>query len=152
MEALIIIIILLVLGYSAGSITEKNHYKSIQEREKNTLHIPVVSMKKEEHILDPNRKVAHAHLVSGCVVVSIDYFKLVMASLRNLVGGNVRAYETLVDRGRREAVLRMKESAEDPDIIANVRVETSAIGQSADRGSVGSIEVFAYGTAVRYYR
>lgn len=152
MEALIIFILLLVVGYAAGSIAEKNHYKSIQEREKKTLHIPVVTMKKVEHLLDPNRKIAYAHLVSGCVVVSIDYFKLVMASLRNLVGGNVRSYETLVDRGRREAILRMKESAENPDIIANVRVETSAIGQSAGRGSVGSIEVFAYGTAIRYYR
>jgi len=66
------------------------------------------------------------------------------------VGGNVRSYETLVDRGRREAILRMKEATPSPDIIINLRIETSTIGKSANRGSIGSIEVLAYGTAIRY--
>ena len=150
MEVLIIFIILLILGYVAGSISEKNHYKSIEEREKKTLQLPVVNMKKVEDVLGPGKKIASAELVSGSVVVSIDYFKRVLASLRNLVGGNVRSYETLVDRGRREAILRMKEAASSPDIIMNLRIETSTVGRSANQGTIGSIEVLAYGTAVRY--
>jgi uncharacterized protein YbjQ (UPF0145 family) len=150
MEVLIIFILLLILGYVAGSISEKNHYKSIEEREKATLQLPVVNMKKVEDVLEPRKQIASAELVSGSVVVSIDYFKLVLASLRNIVGGNVRSYETLVDRGRREAILRMKEAAGSPDIIMNLRIETATIGRSPNRGSVGSIEVLAYGTAIRY--
>ena len=150
MEVLIIFILLLILGYVAGNISEKNHYKSIEEREKKTLQLPVVNMKKVEDVLELGKKIASAELVSGSVVVSIDYFKLVLASLRNLVGGNVRSYETLVDRGRREALLRMKEAASSPDIIMNLRIETSTVGSSANRGSIGSIEVLAYGTAIRY--
>ncbi len=150
MEALIIFIILLILGYAAGSINERNHYRSIKKREKETLHLPVVNMKKVEDFLEPHKQIASAELVSGSVVVSIDYFKLILASLRNIVGGNVRSYETLVDRGRREAILRMKEAADSPDIIMNLRIETSTIGKSPSRGSIGSVEVLAYGTAIRY--
>ena len=46
---------------------------------------------------------------------------------------------------------RMKSAAVNADIIINARIETSAIGQSADKkDSLGSIEVLAYGTAVTY--
>lgn len=150
MEALVVFFLLLILGYAVGSITEKNHYKSIEEREKKTLPLPVVNMKKVEDILKPGKKIASAELVTGSVVVSIDYFKRILASLKNLVGGNVRSYETLIDRGRREAILRMKEAADSPDIIMNLRIETSTIGRSANRNSIGSIEVLAYGTAIKY--
>lgn len=150
MEVLVVFFLLLILGYAVGSITEKNHYKSIEEREKKTLPLPVVNMKKVEDILKPGKKIASAELVTGSVVVSIDYFKRILASLKNLVGGNVRSYETLIDRGRREAILRMKEAADSPDIIMNLRIETSTIGRSANRNSIGSIEVLAYGTALKY--
>ncbi len=150
MEALVVFFLLLILGYAVGSINEKNHYKSIEEREKKTLPLPVVNMKKVEDILKPGKKIASAELVTGSVVISIDYFKRILASLKNLVGGNVRSYETLIDRGRREAILRMKEAADSPDIIMNLRIETSTIGRSANRNSIGSIEVLAYGTAIKY--
>ena len=61
------------------------------------------------------------------------------------------SYESLVDRARREATLRMKEAAGDAHIILNTRIETSAIGHSANqRSTVGSIEAIAYGTAITY--
>jgi uncharacterized protein YbjQ (UPF0145 family) len=89
--------------------------------------------------------------VQGSAVISIDYFKRMLAALRNIVGGEVKSYETLVDRARREATLRMKEMAWDADIILNLRIETSAIGNSANRRkAVGSIEAIAYGTAITY--
>ena len=72
-------------------------------------------------------------MVSGSAVISLDYFKRVVASLRMLMGGRVRTYESLIDRARREAVLRMKQSCKiDTGIILNVRVETSSIGKSAN--------------------
>ena len=50
-------------------------------------------------------------LVNGSTVVSNDYFKRLLAILRNIFGGRVKAYESLLDRARREAVLRMKDEA-----------------------------------------
>jgi len=86
------------------------------------------------------------------VVVSSDYFRSLLAGLRNLIGGSVRSFETLLDRGRREAVLRMKEQFPEADVIVNVRIETSTIGQqtASRRQQLGTVELIAYGTAIRY--
>lgn len=138
---------LVALGYFAGSINEKRHYRSIEERENLYLSLPAISLKQG---FDESR-VGHVWLVSANVVVSLDYFKRFLAALRNIIGGRVTAYETLVDRARREALLRLKERAEGADIIVNLRIETSCIGRSADqRRSIGSIEALAYGTALSY--
>lgn len=85
-------------------------------------------------------------LVNGNVVISIDFFKKIVASLINLFGGNITAYETLLDRARREAILRIKEDASDASEIINIRIETSSISKNTK--TVGAIEVLAYGTAI----
>ena len=69
-------------------------------------------------------------MVCGSAVISIDYFKRILAGLRNIFGGTVKSYETLIDRARREALLRMKEKADDATMIINVRIETSTIGKT----------------------
>ena len=146
MENLILFIVLVGIGYSIGTIAEKRHYKSIEEREEKFLHLPAVTMR---NILEPDATVEKATLVTCNSVISIDYFKRILAGLRNIFGGQVSAYETLVDRARREAVLRMKADVSQADMIMNVRIETSAIGSNANRRkSIGSIEALAYGTAV----
>ncbi len=143
---LILLIVLIALGYFAGSMAESKHYKSIKERERRFLKLPAVTIK---NALDKNATIERAHLVSGSVVISLDYFKRILAGLRNIFGGEISSYETLIDRARREAILRMKERSKGASIILNVRIETSSIGQSANqRKTVGSIEAIAYGTAV----
>jgi len=138
-------LLLFFVGYFIGSWSEKKHYSSIETRESENLSLPAVSMSKSVQ----HDAISESKLVMGNVVISIDYFKRVLASLRNIVGGRVSTYETLVDRARREAMLRMKENAKGAKIIVNVRIETSAIGASANRkNSVGSVEAIAYGTAV----
>lgn len=143
---LIIFISLLAIGYFSGQFAEKKHYKSILSREKETLRVPAVTLK----TLPPSLKNCNTELVSGNVVISIDYFKRFLAGLRNIVGGRVKSYETLLDRARREAILRMKEQAIEKGaiLISNVRIETSSISKNNRRQSVGSIEVVAYGTAI----
>jgi len=146
MEELVILLVLIAIGYIAGTLAESNHYQSIKQRERRFLRLPAVTIK---NAIDENAVVEKAQLVSGSVVISLDYFKRVLAGLRNLFGGEISSYETLLDRARREAILRMKEEARRADIILNVRIETSSIGQSANQSkTIGSIEALAYGTAV----
>ena len=134
----------LVLGFVFGRAAERKHYRSIHEREKNWLHLPSTASRTP---VDSTRAVERSELVNGAVVVSIDYFKRAAAALRSLVGGAVRSHETLLDRARREAVLRLKESCPGAHEIVNLRLETSSIsGQQP--GSIGSVEVLAYGTAI----
>ncbi len=143
---LIVFLTLIALGYFVGSYLEKRHYRSIREREIKYASLPTIMLKKPLH---PER-VKESRLVNGSVVISIDYFKRLMAALRNIFGGNITSYESLIDRARREAVLRMKENAEGADEIINLRLETSSISKNDQKGSIGSVEVFAYGTALTY--
>ena len=148
MDQLIILIMLISLGYVAGTIAEKRHYRSIISREKQHLKLPAVTAR---NMIEENAEIENAKLVYGSVVISIDYFKRILAGLRNFFGGQVKSYESLVDRARREATLRMKEKALNADIILNIRIETSTIGRNANRRkTIGSIEAIAYGTAVTY--
>jgi len=89
-------------------------------------------------------------LVSGSVVIANDYFKSFVAGLRNLFGGKVRTYETLLDRARREAVLRMKDEAKSlgAESVFNVKYETSNIAGQYSK-TLPIIEVHAYGTALK---
>ena len=145
MYDLIIFLILIAVGYIAGTLAEKRHYRSIRKRENAFLNLPAVTMKGVDY---PAEKVRSAQMVYGSAVISIDYFKRMLAGLRNIFGGTVKSYETLIDRARREALLRMKEMAGSATVIVNVRIETSTIGKRANKKSVGCLEAIAYGTAL----
>ena len=105
---LIIFLVLLALGYGFGRYAEKRHYRSIIQREKALNRIPAIAMRTPTDVVTAQQ----TQLVMGSVVLSVDYFKRFLSSLRNLVGGRVKSYESLLDRARREAVLRMKEQAD----------------------------------------
>jgi uncharacterized protein YbjQ (UPF0145 family) len=140
----IIFLTLLALGYGFGRAAELSHFKSIRKREMTLRHIPAIATK----IPDPTLRPRQTQLVTGNVVISVDYFKRFIASLRNLIGGRVTSYETLLDRARREAILRMKEEAQSigAKLVFNIKLETASISQG-QRGAIGSVEVLAYGTA-----
>ena len=144
METIIIITILLVLGYLVGSAREKAHYQSILRRESELKDILVFESKVSADYVGEG-----GQMVKGNVVISADYFKMFVAGLRKLVGGRLRTFESLLDRGRREAVLRMKEEAKalGANKVFNVRFETSSVSKGAE-GALGSVEVLVYGSAV----
>jgi uncharacterized protein YbjQ (UPF0145 family) len=140
---LVLFLILMVVGYVAGRIAEAAHYASIRRREALFARVLVFSNRFPPSVSRP----CQATLVAGSVVVSQDYFKAVAASLYSIFGGRVRSYESLLDRARRESVLRMKHAAmrRGASMIINVKFQTVAI---PGRG-VGSVEILAYGTALR---
>lgn len=147
MVELITFISLIALGYFVGTVTEVRHYRSIARREKEFLNLPAVTLRNVYEDLD----IEKVQFVSGSVVISVDYFKRFLAGLRNLFGGEMKSFETLIDRARREAILRMKEMAKEADVILNLRIETCSIGKNAyNRRTIGSIEAIAYGTAVTF--
>ena len=143
MYDLIVFATLLLLGYIFGSIAESRHYKSIRKREEVFATLPTIALKTP---LSPNN-INSSKLVAGNVVISIDYFKKFLAGLRNIFGGNISSYETLIDRARREAILRMKAEAKEASEIINVKIETASISKNT-RGGIGAVEVVAYGTAI----
>ena len=137
--------ILLLLGFVFGGIAERRHYKSIIERERQSkiLVFP-------ERLPPPQFPSPDTALVVGSVVISADYFKRFIAVLRMLVGGRLNTYETLLDRARREAILRMREQAEalGAQTVFNVKLQTAAIAGRSSRAGTACLEVIAYGTAM----
>ncbi len=147
MDSVTIFLILLTLGFVFGKFAESRHYRSIQARDELLVRLPTTSCKKP---MGNSAPISHAQLVHGHVVISVDYFKQILAGLRNLFGGTIQAYETLLDRARREAVLRLKESCPTANEILNLRIETSSISKGGSGDRIGSVEVLAYGTAIYY--
>jgi len=142
---LIIFVTLLAVGYGFGQYAEKQHYASIRKRELYLRSIPVIASRIPPHG-NPNYD---SQLVSGSVVISVDYFKRFIAGLRNLVGGRVTSYEALLDRARREAILRVKREAKNlgAEMVFNIKLETASIHKGKGN-TIGSVEVLAYGTAL----
>ena len=150
MDQLIILgfpLFLLLLSYFIGRHLESNHYKSIREREAATKDMVAVNFPRFPFDVE----IEIAGMVMGSVVVSHDHFKRFLAQLRIIVGGRIKSYEPLLDRARREAVLRMKEQAlaRGHNTVVNIRLETSRLANSR-RGGKGTagVEMLAYGTAL----
>ena len=145
MADLIVFLVLLGLGYGFGQYFERRHYRSIRKREAELKDLLLIQTK----IIPPAYFNNYdTFLVNGSVVISVDYFKRFVAGLRNLIGGRVTPYETLLDRARREAILRMKEEAQasGADAILNIKYEMCSIYKGT-RNKIGSVEALAYGTA-----
>ena len=83
-------------------------------------------------------------LVSGSSVRAKHVGRDIMASLKNLVGGELVGYTELLAESRQEALSRMIEQAtsQGANAIVNIRFGTSSVAQ-------GAAELFAYGTAVK---
>ena len=89
------------------------------------------------------RVVQHLGVVQGSTVQAKNVFRDIGASLKNLVGGELKSYTDLMNEARQTALDRMKQEAEalGANAILNVRFATSTITQ-------GAAELLAYGTAV----
>jgi uncharacterized protein YbjQ (UPF0145 family) len=86
-------------------------------------------------------------LVQGNTIRAKHVGRDIAASLKNIVGGELKGYTELLTEARREAVERMMAQAQQlrADAIVNVRFSTSSITQ-------GAAELYAYGTAVKLRR
>jgi uncharacterized protein YbjQ (UPF0145 family) len=120
--------------------------RSLANRERAASDIQVVTLRT---IVDP-ASVEQAILVSGDAVIATDYFKTFAAHLRGIIGGEIKSFETLMDRARREAILRMIDEARalGATEIWNVRLQSSNIASSAGKKGSVSVELFAFGTAI----
>ena len=90
------------------------------------------------------RIVEHYGLVAGNTVRAKHVGRDIMASLKNIVGGELKGYTELLTEARAEATERMlaQAAALGANAIVNVRYSTSSVAQ-------GASELYAYGTAVR---
>lgn len=138
--------VMLVIFYFIGRSVERRHLRRLDEQEAALSHIVVHELKS---LPSGWTVTAEPMLVYGSVVLANDYFKMFISSLKKIVGGHLREYERLVERGRREAIIRMKQMAADNgyNVVWNMRIETSMLADGK-RGGATSAELYAYGTAM----
>ena len=89
------------------------------------------------------RVVNHLGLVAGNTIRAKHLGRDIMAALKNIVGGEIKSYTSLLNEARNEAIERMVAQAEQlgANAVINIRLSTSAV-------MAGAAELFAYGTAV----
>lgn len=84
-------------------------------------------------------------LVKGSTIQSVNVGKDIGQAFKGLVGGEMKAYNEMMNNARALATKRMVQEAEalGADAIVNIRYASAAVMQSA-------AEVMAYGTAVKF--
>lgn len=93
----------------------------------------------------PGREVQESlGIARGNTVKARNVGRDITQTIRNITGGELKAYSELLTDARDEAMSRMVADAESmgADAVVNVRLESSEIAN-------GGSEVIAYGTAVR---
>ncbi|MEG0483481.1 MAG: heavy metal-binding domain-containing protein [Acinetobacter sp.] len=135
---IVITLVLFFIGWGFGRFIEQKHLKELAEKEQRLLYIRIDTNKFQT-------SEAQGQLISSNVVISHDYFKYIIAQIQNFLGGNLTTYESVVERARREAIVRLKQEAEKVGAkhIMGLRLSTTELGMQG-----GMVEVFAYGTAI----
>lgn len=95
-------------------------------------------------VVPGRRVIEHLGLVQGSTVRAKHAGKDIVAGIKNVFGGELKAYTELLQESREEATQRLVAQAEalGANAVLNIRFSTSSIAQ-------GAAELFAYGTAVR---
>jgi len=139
--------VMLLGAWITGAIIERRHLNNLLLLESGSRGVLAVTIED----LPPDWHVESCELVMGNVVISQDYYKRFAASIKGIFGGNIRVLEPLLERARREALIRMKgvAHARGYDTIINVRIETATLA-SARRDGKGTagVEILAFGTAI----
>ena len=86
------------------------------------------------------------------VVFGPSHWHLLIGFLNNMIGGSIDIFQKIVSAGRAEAMQRLRESAiaNGWDDVINVRIDTSDMAPQGGQGGIKAVEVFAYGTGVKY--
>ena len=136
---LLIFAVLFSVGFGFGRYNERKHLAQLEQNEKRLAYITVGNLRKVSFEQS-------GHMISSNVVISHDYFKYVLATVQNFFGGRLTSYESVIDRARREAIVRLKFEAEKHGAthVACMRLATTEMGMQG-----GMVEVFAYGTAIQ---
>ena len=91
-------------------------------------------------------------IVWAGVVFGPSHWHLLIGWFNNLTGGSIDIFQKVVSAGRAEAMQRLREKAvaNGWDDVINVRIDTADMAPQGAKNSVKGVEIFAYGTGVKY--
>jgi uncharacterized protein YbjQ (UPF0145 family) len=140
-------VILILIGLFAGRMSEQKHFRSLDERESKNGDFVISQLRTFPGAVGgPTPPV----LIVREVVIASDYLKTFLSGLRKIFGGEMRAYQSLITRARREALQRVVEDARSRgyNAICNVRFDGADVGGNAkSRQRPPMVAIFASATA-----
>lgn len=137
----------MALGFFVGGYMERSHFRLLDEREGGNAGFLVTQLKSY-----PSAVVGASPptMLCGEAVISSDYLKTFLAKMRKIFGGEMKSYQSLLIRARREALQRLIETARAAgyNAVCNVRyVSTDISGASKRRSKVVMVTILVSGTA-----
>jgi|TARA_B100002052_G_scaffold93395_1_gene86120 uncharacterized protein YbjQ (UPF0145 family) len=97
--------------------------------------------------------ISEAIYIQSNYVLGPGWFNQFIAFYHSLIGGNIKAYDDVLTLARQSCLQSLRDQASEGgfDEVINVRLETARIS-ALTQGSKQNryIEIFAYGTAVKY--
>lgn len=98
------------------------------------------------HTIEGRQIVDYLGVVTGEVILGANVFRDMFAGLRDIFGGRAKAYEDVLERGRREAILEAVGKARQlsGDALVGCDIDYQTLGQ---RGSM--LMISFNGTAVK---
>lgn len=137
---------LVVCGLIIGRTVEKRHFRRLDDFDAEHQHVLITQLKSFPMM---DRQPTPPTLVVAEVVIASDYLKSWLAQWRNLFGGEVKSFQTLQTRAKREAVVRLVRSAEEQgyNALCNVRIESADVGGGSAERKTPMAAVIATATA-----
>lgn len=150
MVEIILVLSLLVIGFFAGRLADRRHLAGLDRREAEHADVLGTTLRQFPGGADPGLTPL---LVVAEVAISTDYFKTFIAGIKKFFGGELRTYESLMRRARREVTVKLLEQARARgyDAVCCIRIEGLDVGGSTEGGNKGvvSVAMIASGTAYK---
>tara|TARA_B100000809_G_scaffold190406_1_gene189010 strand:+ start:1709 stop:2362 length:654 start_codon:yes stop_codon:yes gene_type:complete len=143
---IIVPIVLLLLGYVYGKSADRAHLQRLQKQLDEMDNMLVTNLKSFPLYIEGGPP---PELVMSEVVVATDYLKSFLASWRNLFGGEMKSYLSLLVRARLEVLVRLQAEAQQRghNALCNVRFQTADIAGATGKRSATAVALIAYATA-----
>lgn len=140
-----------LVGILGGRISEYRHLRSLERREEESSDVIVTQLKSFPAATgsDQTPTIVHAE-----TVIASDYLKTFFSKIRGIFGGEIRSFQRMLERSRRETLLRLIESARNQgyNAICNVRLETADVGGGTmTRGKKAMPMASILGSATAYH-
>ena len=137
-------LLLALIGFWRGRRNERIHLAALAKEEERLREVLLFSSRYPESAMERLDPI----LVSGSAVMGSDFYRMLIGTLRKVVGGNYGSYERFVERGRRQALVSLKQQAHARGAkrVYNLMYSSSRISDPR-LGQLPQFEVLAYGTA-----
>lgn len=139
-------LLIIVAAFFVGAFTERRHLARLRRAEDELMPMIRSNLRSPPGLAESGG----GEIVIGECVIATDYFKNFISNLVKLTGGEMRAYRSLMERARREALVRLLRDAREKGYtgVCNVRLIPADVGGSAvDRKGMVLSAVIASGTA-----